>query len=180
MPKKVELLIVEPVFENKPKHKNIYLMCTSDDRLISVQGPFENPLYHLMRDVGKKALMPDTNCEDQDKSAHQCNLFWIFCVRRRILQWPLILKAGYEGPDQPAQMRRLIRACVVRKVHKDPFSALCINCFPRFGVFPDRTCQKVRFFTLLPSHVFWNMIQFLKRKYNSNACHNCILIAIKH
>ena len=56
MPKKVELLIVEPVFENKPKHKNIYLMCTSDDRLISVQGPFENPLYHLMRDVGKRPL----------------------------------------------------------------------------------------------------------------------------
>ena len=31
---------------------------------------------------------------------------------------------GNEGPDQPALMRRLIWACVVRKLHKGPFRVL--------------------------------------------------------
>ena len=45
-----------------------------------------------------------------------------------LLQYPLILKAGHEGPDQPAHLCRLIRACMVRKVHKGPFRAFCIIC----------------------------------------------------
>ena len=35
-------------------------------------------------------------------------------------------EAGNEGPDQPALMRWLIKACVVRKLHKDAFRALSI------------------------------------------------------
>ena len=31
------------------------------------------------------------------------------------------------GPDQPAQICRLIRTCIVGKLIKGPFSVLCIN-----------------------------------------------------
>ena len=62
---------------------------------------------------------------------HRCSLIWTFSVRRYILQIPLILVAGNEDPDQPARMRRLTSACVVRKVHKGPFRALRINCFKK-------------------------------------------------
>ena len=41
-------------------------------------------------------------------------------------KFPLIQQAGNEGPDKPAQKRRLIRACVVRKLYEDPFRKLCI------------------------------------------------------
>ena len=56
-----------------------------------------------------------------DKRAHLCSLTWAFSVRRHILQYHLILYADNEGPDQPAHKRRLIRACVVRKLQKGPF-----------------------------------------------------------
>ena len=48
---------------------------------------------------------------------------------RHILQFLLILLADNEGPDQPAQMRSLIRACVVLKLQTGPFRALRIKCF---------------------------------------------------
>ena len=66
--------------------------------------------------------MSYANSEGQDKRAHPYNLIWIFSVRPHILQCPLILLAGNVGPDQPARTRKLIRACVVRKLHKGPFS----------------------------------------------------------
>ena len=59
--------------------------------------------------------------------AHPCSLIWTFSVCRHILQYPLILSADNAGPDQPARMRRMIRACVVRKLYKGPFRALRIK-----------------------------------------------------
>ena len=73
---------------------------------------------------GKKALMPCANSEGPTVRAHPCSLIWTFPVRRHILQYLLILSASNEGPDQPARMRRLIRACVARKLHKGPFRSL--------------------------------------------------------
>ena len=61
-----------------------------------------------------------------DQSEHLSSLIWEFSVRLHILQYPLILKADNEGLDQPAHMRRLIRACVVRKLHMGPFRVLCV------------------------------------------------------
>ena len=58
--------------------------------------------------------------------ANMCSLIWTFSVRRHILQYPFILLADNEGPDQPALMRRLIWACVVLKLRKGPFHALRI------------------------------------------------------
>ena len=55
-----------------------------------------------------------------------CSLIWAVSVRLYILQYPLILSADNDGPDQPALMRRLIWACIVRKVHKGHFLVLCI------------------------------------------------------
>ena len=75
---------------------------------------------------GKKALMPYANSEDPDKFAHPCSLIWTFSVCRHILQYLLILLADNAGPDQPAHSRRLIRTCVVRKLHKGLFHALRI------------------------------------------------------
>ena len=69
------------------------------------------------------------NREVPDEPAYPCSLIWTFSVCRHILQYPLILSADNEGPDQPALMRRLIRACVVRKLHKVSFPALCIILF---------------------------------------------------
>ena len=46
-----------------------------------------------------------------DQHAHLCSLMVVFSVRRHILQYPMILYADNEGPDQPAFMRWLIRAC---------------------------------------------------------------------
>ena len=63
----------------------------------------------------KKALMPYANSKGSDVRAHPCCLIRTVSVHGHILQYPFILSAGNGGPDQPAQMRRLIRACVVRK-----------------------------------------------------------------
>ena len=71
-----------------------------------------------MRSMGKKARMPYANSEIPDEPAHPCSLICTFSVRRHILQYQLILLANNEGPDQPAQMRRLIWACVVHILHK--------------------------------------------------------------
>ena len=93
----------------------------------------------------KYALMPYANSEAQDKRAHPRILIWSFSVHRHIPQYPLILYAGNESPDQPAQMRRLIRACVVRELHKGCFHALCFNyilfipIYTRIGEFHMRT-----------------------------------------
>ena len=78
---------------------------------------------------GKKALMPYANGEDPDEHAHPYSLFWTFSVHQHILQYPLILQADNKGPDQPAHMRRLIRAFVVRKLYYDSFRALHINYY---------------------------------------------------
>ena len=67
------------------------------------------------------------------------HLIWTFSVHQHILHYPLILEADNEGPDQPVQMHRLIRACIVHKLHKGPFCALCIKCSPRQAV-PARFC----------------------------------------
>ena len=41
---------------------------------------------------------------DPDQRANLSNLIWAVFVCRQILQYPLILKADNEGPDQPARM----------------------------------------------------------------------------
>ena len=73
--------------------------------------------------------MSYANSQGPDERAHSCGLIWTFSVRRHILQYTLIMVADNKGPDQPARMSKLTRACVVRKVHKGPFRALRINCF---------------------------------------------------
>ena len=74
----------------------------------------------------KKSLMPYANSEGPDQHAHPCSLIWAFSICEHILQYPLILLVGNEGPDQPARMRRLIRTCVAHKLQKGPFCALRI------------------------------------------------------
>ena len=74
------------------------------------------------------ALMLYTNSDGPSQHALPCSLTWALSVCWHILQCPLILQADNVGPDQPAQMRRLIWACVFRKLHKGPFHALSIIC----------------------------------------------------
>ena len=62
----------------------------------------------------KKACMLYANSECPDVRAHPCSLIWMFSVRRHVLPYPFVLKEDNEGQDQPAQMRRLIRAFVVK------------------------------------------------------------------
>ena len=76
----------------------------------------------------KSAFMQFVDNVGPDQHAHPCSVIWAFSVRRHMLQYPLILQADNEGPDQPALMRRLIRTFVVRKLHKGPFCASCIIC----------------------------------------------------
>ena len=68
--------------------------------------------------------MPFVTSEGPDEYVHPCSLIWTFSVLPHILQYLLILLADKEGPDQPAQMCRLIRACIVCKLHKGLFSVL--------------------------------------------------------
>ena len=86
----------------------------------------------MMCNVGKRPLC-HMQTEDPDEPAHQCSLIWTVSVFQKIhvLQDTLILLAGNEGPDQleqmcRLQMRRLIRACNVNKLHKGLFHALLI------------------------------------------------------
>ena len=72
--------------------------------------------------------MPYMDSEVPDEHAQPCSLIWTFSVLRHILQYPLILYAHNKGPDQPAQMRRLIGACVVCRLHKGPLCAVLIMC----------------------------------------------------
>ena len=58
-----------------------------------------------------------------DQHVHLCSLIWAVSVCLHIIQYPLILLADNEGPDQPALMRRLIRALFVQKLHMGPFGA---------------------------------------------------------
>ena len=71
--------------------------------------------------------MPHANSKGPDEHAHPCSLICTFSVRRQILQYQLILQADNEGIDQSARMRRLIRAWVVRKLHKDAFRVVRIK-----------------------------------------------------
>ena len=52
-----------------------------------------------------------------DQRANLCSLICAFSVRRHILQFPLVLYADSEGPDQPA---------LLHKLHKGPFRGLRI------------------------------------------------------
>ena len=55
----------------------------------------------------EKALMPLADNVGPDQRAYLCSLIWAFSARRHVLQYPLIMQAGNEGPDQPALMQRL-------------------------------------------------------------------------
>ena len=92
------------------------------------EGTFPHVSAHFIIwcKFGKKALMSYAKSEGPDKHAHPCSVILAFSVRRHVLQYLLILKADNKGPNQPAHSRRLIWACVVRKLHNGPFLALRI------------------------------------------------------
>ena len=106
--------------------------------------------YRKKLQCGKRALMIYANSEAPDKSVHPCSLIWTFSSRWHILQ-SHILYAGNEGPVQPARLRRLIRICVVRKMHKSPFRVLrfmyctALNCAGWSGSALSAKCIKVLF-----------------------------------
>ena len=50
------------------------------------------------------------NDKELDQTAQPESLLRNFALHQYILQYPMILLADSKGPDQPAQMRRLIRA----------------------------------------------------------------------
>ena len=52
--------------------------------------------------------MPYAKTEGPDDRAHPCSLIWTFSVRRRILQYPLIMITGNENPDQPTQAYQVL------------------------------------------------------------------------
>ena len=60
-------------------------------------------------------------CHMRTRKVQMSMRFRTFSVQQHILQYPLVLWADNEGPDQPAWMCRLIRACIVQKLHKGPF-----------------------------------------------------------
>ena len=72
----------------------------------------------------KRALMQFVDNVGPAQHAHLCSLIWAFSVSQHILLCPLNLLADNKGPDQPALMGRLIRACTVCKLHKGPFCEL--------------------------------------------------------
>ena len=106
-----------------------------------------------------------------------CNIFQkvVFCLARRS-EKKIICSSTYttvsidseadnKGPDQPARMHRLIRACVVRELHKDPFHVLCNkwkswfqNCNPQ---------NNVDSYLPLFYHILWENIGI----YISNTCY---------
>ena len=79
-----------------------------------------------MRNAGKG---PSATCElsDPDQSAYPRSLIRAFFGRRFILQYPLILVAGSEVPDQTAQMRSLVWDFVARIYDKSLFHMLQQN-----------------------------------------------------
>ena len=94
--------------------------CKSSPRWISTT-------YDIQR--GKRALLPHANREGSNDM--RIRSIWsghsLFLDIYYSFHW--FCKWDNEGPDQPAQMCRLIRACVVRKLHKSPFHPLCILPF---------------------------------------------------
>ena len=68
-------------------------------------------------DHGKKALMPYANSKRRSACASVQSALSIFSLTA----------VGNEGPDQPAQMCRLIWACNIHRLHKGPFRVLCTS-----------------------------------------------------
>ena len=71
--------------------------------------------------------MPYANSYDSDQHVSMQSDRGILCSST-YTTYLLILQAGNKGSDQPVQMHSLIWANVVRKLQKDPFSALCFIC----------------------------------------------------
>ena len=90
---------------------------------------------------GKRVLMPYATREGPDERACPCSLIWTLSVRW--LQYPLILWAGNEGPDQPAQSGRLIRAFIVCKC----LMALFVRCASY------ALCSSWSYFSEYPEHI---------------------------
>ena len=66
-------------------------------------------------------------------------------------------EADNKGQDQPAQMRRLIRACVVCSLHKGPFHVLHIK-WSKFALFWMSASVDI---TILMSYIFWMLFNSL-------------------
>ena len=115
--------------------QSIFLLNTSSFTILSCFSLLQLSTFHFIESVlliytndaiidaqrGKKTRLPNVNSEDPSEGAYPCSQIWNFSVRRHTLQYPLILYEDNEDTDQPAQSRRLIRACVVRYLRKGHF-----------------------------------------------------------
>ena len=61
----------------------------------------------------KKCHETYAKCADSKHPAHAQSIIWDFDLHLYILKYTMILAADREGPDQTAQMRRLIWAFAV-------------------------------------------------------------------
>ena len=57
--------------------------------------------------MSKGVFVPNANSKSPDQLAEINSLIKIFTMLRYVLQYPIILQAHSEGPDQNARMRRL-------------------------------------------------------------------------
>ena len=89
--------------------------------------------------------MPYVNGECPNERVHQCCLLWTSSVRRHILQYPLILQAGKERPDQYVNVQADLGLRCPQLI-KGPFRALRIICFPPKNSHHPVTLLSVAFF----------------------------------
>ena len=89
---------------------------------------WNSTLYDMKRNTRKKG--PDAIC-GQGRSRSMCAFLQsdlsILCLSTYTVV-SIDSVSGQRSPEQPAQMRRLIRTCVVRKLNKGHFRALRIIC----------------------------------------------------
>ena len=107
---------------NTPDERCIQIKCCCFFLLFFLLFPHENMLHNM----GKRLLCYMHTANFQMSMCTHASDLDILC--QHILQYPLILWVGNEGIDQPVQMHRLIRACIVSKLHKGHFLALRIIC----------------------------------------------------
>ena len=115
--------IAEPHF-GKSEKKNL-LQRGGGCREVTIRG--NSTVWNdAQREI--KVHMPYANGKGPDRRAYLCSLLWAYqFVDIYYVQYPLILLAGNEGPDQPAQLRRLIRTCVVRNCIRALFVCYASN-----------------------------------------------------
>ena len=73
---------------------------SADLWITTLSGPMMPTTYDAQ--LTKRALMQIADNIGPDQRVHLCSLIWAFNVRRHILQYPQILWANNDGPNQPA------------------------------------------------------------------------------